>query len=373
MPSRRLLAATLLCFLVRRAETVAQTTAAPPSQAVIQNGEEAPLVAFRLSNQSVIVGRIIRQDATSVVVDAGPAGQITLLRTDITAQVDPATLTIAPAPAKAVPPSPGTGGFSPAGKTYWTRSLNVGGSFTSAPFEQGPIDPRIPGLTGRVAGLPGNQHALQTQLSLFRSANLQALDIEAGFTYASVQPEGEVMNLPKASVDYDFRTRDEQRYFILARYAWYKDKVRHIAYSHQGLVGLGLEVVERKTIKMSVVPVTGILRESRDIPQFDGKWLAGWGGLERLVLTPNPDVQIEQREGFVQAFNDPSFRVVQSSATLKGKIAKGLAVTFNLTHEYDNVAAQALTALPIPGVGTVQVQANTRTQIVTTAGLQVTF
>jgi hypothetical protein len=124
---------------------------------------------------------------------------------------------------------------------------------------------------------------------------------------------------------------------------------------------------------MSVVPVTGILRESRDIPHFDGRWLAGWGGLERLVFTPNADVQIEQREGFVQAFNDPSFRVVQSSATFKGKISKGLAVTFNLTHEYDNVAAQAVTPRPIPGVGTVLVQANTRTQVVTTAGLQVTF
>jgi hypothetical protein len=40
---------------------------------------------------------------------------------------------------------------------------------------------------------------------------------------------------------------------------------------------------------------------------------------------------------------------------------------------YDNVAAQALTPLPIPGVGTVLVRASTKTQVLTTGGLQITF
>jgi hypothetical protein len=376
MSTRRLLAAVLLGFVARRPETaVAQTLAASPAQAAAQSDAAIPLVAFRLSNKSVIVGRIVRQDATSIVVDAGPAGQITLLRADVAEQIDPATLTTAPAPPPKVvpPPSLSTSGFSPVGKTYWMRRVNVGVSFTSAPFEQGAIDPGIPGLTGKAAGLPGDQYALQTQLSLFRSTNLQALDVEAGYTYASVQPEGKVTDLPKASVDYNFRRKDGQRSFILARYAWYKDVVRHIDYSHQALLGLGLEDLDRKTVKMSVVPVVGILRERRGIPQFDGRWLSGWGGLERLTITPNPDVQIEQREGFVQAFNDPSFRVVESTATFKGQIAKGLAITFSLAHMYDNVAAQALTPLPIPGVGTVLVRASTKTQVLTTGGLQITF
>ena len=58
---------------------------------------------------------------------------------------------------------------------------------------------------------------------------------------------------------------------------------------------------------------------------------------------------------------------------MKGKVSKNVAVTFQITHKYDNVEAQALTPLPIPGVGTVFVQATNRTQLSTTAGLQITF
>ena len=65
--------------------------------------------------------------------------------------------------------------------------------------------------------------------------------------------------------------------------------------------------------------------------------------------------------------------MVESTATFKGQIAKGLAITFSLAHMYDNVAAQALTPLPIPGVGTVLVRASTKTQVLTTGGLQITF
>ena len=129
----------------------------------------------------------------------------------------------APGPDPDQPPPPGTGGFSAAGKVFWSRSISFSGSYTSAPFEQGAlvVTPAVPGLTGALAGLPGNQHAIQTQLSLFRSSNLHALDLEAGYMYAVVEPTGTVMDLPKVSVDYDFRHKEQQHYFLLAHYAWY--------------------------------------------------------------------------------------------------------------------------------------------------------
>ncbi len=278
-----------------------------------------------------------------------------------------------PPPAADQPPPPGTGGFSTNGKTFWQRSISLGGQFTSAPFQQGALTPAVPGLTGALAGLPGNQHAAQGAISLFRSSTLHALDIEASYTYAVVEPTGTVQDIPKFSVDYNFRHKEQQHYFLLARYAWYKDVVRNVDYSNQALVGVGLSAVHTKTVNLSVAPVVGLLYERKGVPLFDDRLLAGWGALERLVYTPNPFVQVEQRVGYVEAFNDDTFRIIDESVGFKGKLSKNLAVTFNLTHKYDNVEAQALTPLPIPGVGTVFVQATNRTQITTIAGLQISF
>ena len=279
----------------------------------------------------------------------------------------------APPPDADQPPPPGTGGFSTNGKTLWQRSISIGGQFTSAPFEQGPLTPAVPGLTGALVGLPGNQHAAQGSISLFRAAKLHALDIEASYTYAVVQPTGTVQDLPKASVDYSWRHKEQQHYYLLARYAWYKDSVRQVDYSHQALIGIGLSPVHTKKVTLSVAPVVGVLYEHKDVPAFDDRLLTGWGALERIVYTPNPFVQVEQRIGYVEAFNDADFRIIDASFGFKGKLTRNLALTFNLTHKYDNVEAQARTALPIPGVGTVFVQATNRTQITTIAGLQITF
>ena len=279
----------------------------------------------------------------------------------------------APPPDADQPPTPGTGGFSTNEKTFWQRSISIGGQFTSAPFEQGALEGGVPGLTGALAGLPGNQHAAQGSLSLFRSSRLHALDIEASYTYAVVQPTGTVQDIPKFSVDYNFRHKEQEHYFLLARYAWYKDSVRGVDYSNQALVGVGLSPVHKKTVTLSIAPVVGLLYERKGVPLFDDRLLTGWGALERVVYTPNPFVQVEQRLGYVEAFNDDTFRIVDSSFGFKGKLSKNLALTFNLTHKYDNVEAQALTRLPIPGVGTVFVQATNRTQLSTIAGLQITF
>ena len=124
-----------------------------------------------------------------------------------------------PPPTADQPPPPGTGGFSTNGKTFWQRSISLGGQFTSAPFQQGALTPAVPGLTGALAGLPGNQYATQGSISLFRSSTLHALDFEASYTYAVVQPTGTVQDIPKFSVDYNFRHKEQQHYFLLARYA----------------------------------------------------------------------------------------------------------------------------------------------------------
>lgn len=270
-------------------------------------------------------------------------------------------------------PVPGMGGFVPPGNTFWSRSITLGGSLTSSPFRQGQLDPSVPGLTGEALGLKGQQRAFQGSFSLVRSTNLTAFNIEASYTYAQVDPLGTVMDLPKFSVDYDFRQRDGQRYFFFTRYAWYQDDVRNIEYSHQGFAGIGLLALDAPKVKIGIVPGLGIIREKKGLAEFDDKWLAGWGGLQRTIITPNPFVRIEQRAVFQQAFNDSQFRTFEGAVSLKGKINKYLGTSVDFTYKYDNVLAKAIAMVPVPGVGTLPLQLNSKSQVLMTAGLQITF
>ena len=270
-------------------------------------------------------------------------------------------------------PVPGMGGFVPPGNTFWIRSITLGGALTSAPFRQGQLDPAIPGLTGEALQLKGTQKSFQGSFSLLRSANLNALNIEASYTYSVIDPIGTVADLPKVSVDFNFRQRDGQRYFFLTRYAWYKDDVRNIDYSHQFFGGVGLLAVDAPKVKVGLVPVLGVIREGKGLEEFDDRWLAGWGGIQRLILTPNPYVRIEQRATFQQAFNDSAFRVFEGNVSLKGQINKYLGTSVDITYKYDNVLALAVAQVPIPGVGTIPLRLNNKHQVLMTAGLQITF
>jgi hypothetical protein len=265
------------------------------------------------------------------------------------------------------------GGFVPPGPTLWMRSITLGGSLTSSPFRQGQLDPAIPGLTGEALGLKGEQRAFQGSLSLLRSSNLHAVNVEASYTYAVVDPVGKVMDLPKFSIDYDFRQRDAQRYFFLTRYAFYKDDVRNVDYSHQFFAGVGLLALDAKKVKIGFVPVLGLQREHKGLEEFDDRWLLGWGGLQRLIYTPNPFVHIEQRSTYQQAFNDSAFRVFEGNVTMKGKLNKYLSTSVDFTYKYDNVLALAFAQVPIPGVGTLPLRLNSKSQVLMTAGLQITF
>lgn len=276
-----------------------------------------------------------------------------------------------PAPPPA--PVPGMGGFVPPGNTFWVRSITLGGSITSSPFRQGQLDPGIPGLTGEALGLKGEQKSFQGTFSLLRSTNLNAVNIEASYTYAVVDPVGTVMDLPKFSIDYDFRQRDGQRYFFLTRYAFYKDDVRNVDYSHQVFTGVGLLALDQPKVKIGLVPVLGLQRESKGLAEFDDRWLMGWGGIQRLIITPNPFVRIEQRASFQQAFNDSAFRVFEGNISLKGKLNKYLGTSVDFTYKYDNVLSLAVAQVPIPGVGTRPLRLNNKSQVLMTAGLQITF
>jgi len=248
-------------------------------------------------------------------------------------------------------------------------------SFSAAPFEQGQLDPTIPGLTGAALKLTGSQTTAQWRVQVMRARPLRSAYLDASFTYANYQPFGKQADMPTVSLGYSFRQRETQRYYELVRYSWYRDPVRAIKYSHQAFFGMGVKAADGKIFKWNVVPALGIIREHKGIPAFDDKNLFGWGGFSQIVIQPNPIVTIENRELFSQAFTDTKFSSVQSDLSLKTMFTKYVGVQVAFTYKYDNAIAQAVTTIPagVLGPSPVNVFANKSSQVLSTVGLHISF
>ena len=125
--------------MARPAASDRQAAAAPADSSA------GPLVVLRLTNNTLLVGHIVREDGDTVVFDAGALGQLTLKKSDITQRLDPATVAAAfQAAAPGAPPTEAGGGnFAAKGKVTWTRTFAVTGFFMSAPYIFGNLDPRV--------------------------------------------------------------------------------------------------------------------------------------------------------------------------------------------------------------------------------------
>jgi hypothetical protein len=387
MLSRRLLPLMLLVSTVAGAEFAAAQTAAAPAApapaapaAAAAAGAQGQPVVLRLANNTLLFGVIVRDDGDSVVFDAGTLGQLTIKRAEIVAELPPAAVAAAfqgPQAAGAnQPPSNATGAFSESGRVIWTRFITLGGSFTSAPFEQGELDPTLPGLTGKVLRLPGKQYAVQGQATLVRAASLGVFFVDASLTYAEYDPFGKQADLPKVSTGYNFRLKSGQRLYGVTRYTFFKDRVRQVDYSNQALFGLGIHAVSTPKVKLEVVPGLALIREKKGTP-LDDTWQGGWGFLQQLTFSPNQFAQIEQREMYYQLFDDSSYRGLESYIGFKGMLSKQLGIQFGLSHIYDNAIAQRPTPIPanalFPGQPAFSVLANSKSQVFMTGGMLLRF
>lgn len=360
------------------ASAAAPTPAGQPSPGAA--GAQGQPVVLRLANNTLLFGVILREEGDSVVFDAGTLGQLTIKRADIVAELPPAAVAAAfqapQAGGAAQPPSNAVGAFSESGRVVWTRFITLGGSFTSAPFEQGVLDPAIPALTGELLRLPGKQYAAQAQATLVRAASLGVFFVDASLTYAEYEPFGKQADLPKVSTGYNFRLRSGQRLYGVTRYTFFKDRVRQVDYSNQALFGLGIHAVATPKVKLEVVPGLALIREKKGTP-LDDTWQGGWGFLQQLTFSPNQFAQIEQREMYYQLFDDSTYRGLESYVGFKGMLSKQLGVQFGLSHIYDNAIAQRPTPIPanalFPGQPAFSVLANSKSQVFMTAGMLVRF
>jgi hypothetical protein len=368
MSTRRLLSMLLVSFL---AIGVRGAAAQAPAEA-------SPVVVLRLANNTLLVGQIVREEGDSVVFNAGALGELTIKRADIVAQLDPNVVSQAfQAPqAAAPPPASGLAGFAGQGKVVWTKVAMFGGSYTSAPFKQGEIDPSIPGLTGSALRLQGQQTTAQGQVTVLRASNLGIFFVDGSIVYAFSEPFGKQANVPKISTGYNFRLKSGQRLYGVTRYTWYKDDIRQVKYSNQLLFGLGIHTIDTPKVKLDLVPGIGAVKEKKGTV-YDNEWLGAFGALSQLTISPNQFAQIEQRETFYQVFEDSSYRGLESYLGFKGMLSRQLGVQFGLSHIYDNAIAQRAIPIPanafFPGQPAFSLFANKKTQVLFTAGFLVRF
>ena len=119
------------------------------------------------------------------------------------------------------------------------------------------------------------------------------------------------------------------------------------------------------------MPLVGVLKEDKGT-EFDGELLEGFGGLWILTYAPNPLVQIEHRENFHAAFNELSYRGLETYVGFKGMLSPKFGLTFGITHIYDNALEGAFLEDPrlLPGV---RVFANKTSVVRITTGVHVGF
>lgn len=346
--------------------------ATPQPAGVMSAPEDAPeTVAIRLANHTILVGTIVSENDDEIVLDAGPLGTITIKTAEVLGRLDPAIVAAVGAPPAppASAPENGVSFFAPPGQVRWVKTLDLQGTFNSAVFEQGPVI-GVP-ATGASLGLAGDQYTVLTQLNLMRATHQHLGYLNASFQKAVYEPQGAVSHMPKISLGYSYRREDNDRYFYTVVYEWYEDHVRRINYSHQAFFGVGYHIVQKPKLKIDIVPLIGVLQEDKGT-EFDGELLEGGGALWEMIYQPNPMIQVEHRENFHAAFNEWTYRGLETYVGFKGMLGPKFGLTFGLTHTYDKALESAFLEDPrlAPGV---RVFANKPSFVKLTSGLHISF
>jgi hypothetical protein len=353
----------------------AQAAAPPASQA--QAPAPAETEAIRLSDSTVLIGHVVREDADTVVFDAGVLGQLTIRKTDITSRGNAAEAATPPAPpaAAAPPQAAGAGGFAKADIPEWSRTATFSGSYTSSPYDLGNLDPRFPDLTGKALKLPGVIYQVQGQLTLIRATKRGAAMLDASTTYVFVDNVGAQANTTKVTVEYDFRSAERARIYQVLRYTFSRDEVRH-ATSNMPMFGIGFKAVETPKVQLDLVPGLAIQYDKKGT-EFDNRAIGSVGAFEQLVVKIGPAAQFEQRFFGVQAVNERAYYAMQNDFSIKGQLNKVLGLQVTLTHTLDNVLSLRPTVIPAgalgPGQAAFDVLANERSQLSLSTGIQLKF
>jgi len=369
---------TTLCLLPTAAAAAPFQAAAPASTpAAAKSDEDKPLKVFHLKSNSLVVGRIVSETTDTYVIDAGDLGKLTIQKSDVVAQLDPAVVAAA-LQGPGAPPAgaAGASNFEQGNKVTWSRSLAFTGNYTSAPYIQQNLDPSIPALTGKALKLPGTIYQVQTQLQIQRSDARGVASLEASTTYAYADNIGEQANNPKVTAGYNFKVSKDGHVYGVLRHTYNRDTVQKIEFANQTILGVGFKAVNTAKVKWDVVPGFSMQYDRKGTP-FDDQLLAGVAAYEVLEIKVGAYAQLEHHMNVYRAANHGDYYGFELYGGFRGMVAKHIGLSVGFTQTLDNALSLRATPIPAsaiyPGSPAFNVFANHRTTSAVTTGLIIKF
>jgi hypothetical protein len=352
--------------------------AATPAPAEAAKPADGPaLTMLRLKDNTLLAGYIVREDDEVIVFNAGVLGEITIKKSEVLGQIPPATVAAAFQPTSApAPPPSNLGVFAPEGKVVWTRMLGATGYYLSAPYKQGQLVPEYPALTGEALRLQGAMYQYQAQLSMYRTSDKDIVSFDASSAYAFADNVGEQQDNPRVSIGYNRKMRKSDTLYGLARYTWFRDGIKKIEYSNQGIVGLGIKTINTAKVKLDLVPALSFQYDEKGTP-FDHELLYGGGAMEVFQVMVGPFSMIEQKLTYYRAFNERDYYGLESTLGFKGMVTKSIGFNISWMYSLDNSLGLRVSTLPanslFPGSPEISALANERSQNYITSGLLIRF
>ena len=357
-------------------DVLAQTATPAPAEAA-QPPAGHTITMLRLKDNTLLAGYIVREDDEVIVFNAGILGEMTIKKSEVLGQIPPATVAAAFQPTSApAPPPSNLGVFAPEGKVVWTRMLGATGYYLSAPYKQGQLVPEYPALTGEALRLQGAMYQYQAQLSMYRTSDRDIVSFDASSAYAFADNVGEQQDNPRVSIGYNRKMSKSDKYYGLARYTWFRDGIKKIDYSNQGILGVGIKTVNTAKVKLDLVPAFSFQYDQKGTP-FDNEFLLGGGAMEVFQVMVGPFSMFEQKLTYYRAFNEREYYGLESSIGFKGMVTKAIGFNISWMYSLDNSLGLRVSTLPanslFPGSPEIKALANERAQSYITSGLLIRF
>ncbi len=296
-----------------------------------------------MQNGSVLIGSIVAETAEKVRVRVEGIGEIDVLTAAIAGRSE-GTVGIQQVPTQGVPTEDAPPPTAAVGKgVTWTRTLMVGGNYSSAQFNQGPLEGTIPGLTGKALGLPGAQLSTQLRTTIQRTSPANNWWLAANATYAEAQPRGALAK--SYEIINDVRHNLTPQWYVLGLTTFTTDKVRRIDDSVVQMIGVGQRLVNTPRYRFDLVGGVEAQR-SQDGTPYDGEILEGFGAVETFHFGTDNGMGLDQRLLLKTVVQNTNLFSMESFIGLNAPLSKHLALTVSLQSTYDRMLLLTRTKVP---------------------------
>ena len=337
---------------------------------------EDKTVTLHLSDGTVLTGEIVDEADGKIRLRTEHVGEVEVNISSIVertaghAKPPAAETKVAPPATTAAPLASAT----PATGVSWTRTFGIGGSYASAPYQQGPIEGSVPNVTGKDLHLPGAQFNAQAVLSLARNAATTGWWLLASVTYVDAQPTGRLTEAYNLETNYTHFYRQDDYFFT--RFEFKKDAVRKVDDDVIQTFGLGRRLRNSPHLRIDFLPGINFRRQSAGTP-YDGQILVGYGFMEMITASNSHGVGFDQRLLVRTLLQHSNLFAIEAVVGVRAPITKIIALTVNLTHTYDRLLGTERLEIPAnafyPGSPAAFFLANNRSNTQLTTGLQVRF